>query len=491
MGITMDNERPYHSKRPHRKSRRGCTNCKRRKVKCDEARPQCKACTLRKEACGYPSRTSDALALVASPPPSRSSVASSVSDGDAAALIVDEPLYTPSGTDATDMKLLWFFTTKGYDAFSVEAGRQSAIDSILQVRIPQLAFANPFLMDCILGLASLQMQYLEQDVSNARAIAYRARAFAGYRKAIEEARPESFPALLACSLLLCALASQMFREPDTKPLYIIDWMVVWRGIGLIVSIIKPKALFESGMAILFARPPIDLDQSARFIPNNLLFMVTSIKEGDPDFNDIDTYYNTLKYLGSLYVELDFGFGPILDLRVVTWFTFLPMDFVELARQKRPRALAIIAHYLTFIRLCGKVWWLDGIAEKEIWNIYSFVGEEWESFLRVPILATTISDKTELGRLILGDSSWHPESRYEGIRDARTKALSWVDDQGRIVALGGEHLIRADTGERATWNINAKGKPTQGEAQATAVSDLDTVTSHSSPSPGLSPGFSKG
>ena len=46
--------RAFHSKRPHKKSRSGCIECKRRKVKCNEARPACRSCVLRKSTCRYP-----------------------------------------------------------------------------------------------------------------------------------------------------------------------------------------------------------------------------------------------------------------------------------------------------------------------------------------------------------------------------------------------------------------------------------------------------
>ena len=83
-------------------------------------------------------------------------------------------------------------------------------------------------------------------------------AFLQELDAIEAANPSDFPALIATSLLMIALSSQMFRDPDAKPLYVIDWMQVWRGIGLIVEIVSPRVLQETGMAVLFYRPPIDL-----------------------------------------------------------------------------------------------------------------------------------------------------------------------------------------------------------------------------------------
>ncbi|KAI1279470.1 hypothetical protein F5Y07DRAFT_43922 [Xylaria sp. FL0933] len=41
------------TRQPHRKSRNGCINCKRRKVKCDELRPQCARCFLFGQRCMY------------------------------------------------------------------------------------------------------------------------------------------------------------------------------------------------------------------------------------------------------------------------------------------------------------------------------------------------------------------------------------------------------------------------------------------------------
>ncbi len=322
------------------------------------------------------------------------------------------------------------------------------IDEILQVKIPQHAFSSPFLMHCVLGLSAQHLQHLNQDISPARALAYRAKAFEGYRRAVEEARPETFPALLACSLLLCGLASEVFRDADAKPLYIIDWMVVWRGIGLILSIIKPQILFTSGMAILFSRPPIDLNASAMSIPNNLLFMITSIRDGDADFPDVETYYATLKYLGSLYHDLETGYGPTLSLRIITWFTFLPHAFVELARQKRPRALVIIAHYLCFVKLCQDVWWLAGIADKEIRDISDFLGEDWHPLLRVPRGALHTEGMAKLGKLILDNHTWEPE---HGDRRSMAITHASVDDAGDDFEFDGSGLVRSGTGAPALWN----------------------------------------
>ncbi|KAK7722099.1 hypothetical protein SLS64_000035 [Diaporthe eres] len=490
-------ERPYHAKRPHRKSRLGCRNCKARKVKCDEAKPRCRNCSLRKDTCNYPApqnaapavqpSSSSGTAAAPSPAPvpvqpsSSASVAStsvrfaygsplsvrtaaspalpyqhyspdppsdsrrgsqddaSNSSGSTELIIVDEPPVKLAGTDEYDMKLLWFYSTETYASFAIEAGRIPFIDKILKSHIITFAFQSPFLMDCILGLSALHMQSLHMTVPASKAITYRARAFSGYRRAIERADPKDFPALLACSLLLCMLSSEAFREPDMKPLYIIDWMVLWRGIGLIMDIIPIDTLVSSGLEKLFSRPAFNLNQTALHIPNNLFFMITSIKEDDEDYPYVEAYYSTLKFLGGLYLELEVGFSPVLSMRIITWFTFLPKPFIELGRKRRPRALVILAHYLSFLKMVEGVWWMLGIGDRSIQDIIDHLGPEWQPLLSVPRAAMSIHDKVELAKLIRGNHAWEPAEVDQIMQHPNPdlRKFTMVNNQGQEVAYNKE------------------------------------------------------
>ncbi|KAG6360663.1 hypothetical protein INS49_011728 [Diaporthe citri] len=477
-------ERPYHAKRPHRKSRLGCRNCKARKVKCDEAKPSCGTCSLRKDTCNYPTpqnaapaaQPSSSSGIAAAPPPaplpvqpssSASAASTSVrfaygsplsvrtaaspalpyqhyspgppsdcrrgsqddasnSSGSTELIIVDEPPVKLAGTDEYDMKLLWFYSTETYASFSIEAGRIPFIDKILKSHIITFAFQSPFLMDCILGLSALHMQSLHMTVPVSKAITYRARAFSGYRRAIERADPKDFPALLACSLLLCMLSSEAFREPDMKPLYIIDWMVLWRGIGLIMDIIPIEILVSSGLEKLFSRPAFNLNQTALHIPNNLFFMITSIKEDDEDYPYVEAYYSTLKFLGGLYLELETGFSPVLSMRIITW-------------KRRPRALVILAHYLSFLKMVEGVWWMLGIGDRSIQDIIDHLGPEWQPLLSVPRAAMSIHDKVELAKLIRGNHAWEPAEVDQIMQHPNPdlRKFTMVNNQGQEVAYNKE------------------------------------------------------
>ncbi|KAF1811473.1 hypothetical protein P152DRAFT_57145 [Eremomyces bilateralis CBS 781.70] len=431
---TLPDEKPFYPKRPHRKSRTGCKACKSRKVKCDESRPTCRRCILRNTACVYHG-SSPSQQESTSWSSSAASSSPGISDHEILTTLTYEPLFMPSSErDAVDMKLLWFYTTTTYRyCFAIQDGRAKRIDDILKVKIPRHAFEFPFLMDCLLATSALQLQLLNQDIQPSRAVRYRVRALEGYRMAINKARPETFPALIACSLLITNLSSQMFREESTSELHIVDWMVVWRGISLMIDMVSPRRLWELGMAELFLRPSIDLNEAAFHIPSDLLSVISSIKMDDPEYSDIGTYYTTLKYLGSLYSALSEGLSPIVTLRILTWSTFIPEAFVELGRQRQPRALIILAHYLIFMKTIDDLWWVKGIGDREIGGILHYLGDAWSQQLAMPRLALSMDNRLDVARLLLNNENWESPTGYKRdyeSRDSPTQTFPLVDNQGK-------------------------------------------------------------
>lgn len=422
--------KPYHAKRPHRKSRKGCRACKARKVKCDEARPACRNCVLRKETCTYPVPPS-------SPPSSTSTSQISASRSvlpcqprSAYPALVAEPQFRPADTSLLDMKLLWLYSTLTYTSFSSPYGQPSRTRSILQFDIPRRAFETPFLLDIVLSVSACHMHALQPaDISPTRVVAYRARAFQGYRRAVELHRPEDYAGLLAGSLILTAVASQSFQEVDSKDLYILDWMVVWRGIGTVIGLMPHTAFHQTGMAELFYRPAVDLEAAADQVPPELNALLASIPADDEEFPFTEVYNTTLLYLGSLYDELRKGKGPILYLQIVTWFTSVPRGFIEAARARRPRALVILAHYLAFLKLLDPMWWLKGIADHEITGIVRCLGSKWAEALKVPCEAIAAGSSMERVRVLLGDPRWNVEGEYLGKR-------MWVDVDDEVITPSG-------------------------------------------------------
>ncbi|POR37811.1 Sterol uptake control protein 2 [Tolypocladium paradoxum] len=476
--------RPYHTKRPHRKSRRGCSNCKERKVKCDEVWPVCGTCRRRGDDCAFllrrgggrasasasasapassrasSSRDASPAALNASPPGSARGSASPTNayalvESRSAPPVVVQPTFRPGDINKTDMELLWFFTVNTCSSFSVEGGKRRPAEEVMRNVVVKHAFETPFLMHSLFALASLHRQVLQLDFDRCRALEHRDAAFTGYQWAVEHPTAPVYPALVAHSLLLTAITAQNFREPDSGELYIINWMLIWRGIGAIferthMSKDNLAAMASSGLQTLFHRPKMDLEDAAAHVPGNLQLMIDTIQHGEEDHVDRPTYYAALRYLASLYQNLrNGGFGALMKLRIITWFTFLPQRFVELVRDRRPRALIIIAHYAAFLKLLGEVWWLQGVGDRSLQDLCEYLDHPVRcNLLDVPKAALAANDDLEVARILVHDENWVPRVplayEWDEQQEYDTRGLTWVDNEGREVRLG-QGLVHPQSG----------------------------------------------
>ncbi|TWU75611.1 hypothetical protein ED733_006816 [Metarhizium rileyi] len=296
-----------------------------------------------------------------------------------------------------------------------------------------------------------------------RLIRYQDGVFEAYAVAIRTGDPKTYGALLANSLLLTALSSQNFRLPQAPSLYIIQWMAIWRGIGSIFKRIDRVSLRSTGLEKMFYRPAMDLTAAYDYIPWNLRALVSRIPLDDADYVSNEAYIQGLRYLATLYQNLhQGGFGPVMKLRIITWFTYLPSDFVQLVLNKNCRALVILAHYTVFLKLTTGAWWLIGVGARSLQDICMFLGPAWWDELNVPLTARDTDDPTELARLLLGDPTWEPHrsptNRWDAKEEQETRQLGLVDDQGRPVCYESEAgaIVLAKPshpGDEPIWNIS--------------------------------------
>ncbi|KAG6011168.1 hypothetical protein E4U43_008481 [Claviceps pusilla] len=484
-------KKPFYAKRPHKKSRTGCRNCKARKVKCDEERPACQTCLSRKEPCVYvlPIRSTFSQKQQSGPASnssrrsrssrsSRSSRTESYASSDAATsdqvhlapvVVVHEPVASLPGYDPVDMKIIWHFMNNTYSSFSTGSGRAQ---DIMRVHVMKHAFDVRFLLRSVLALSSLHARTCtgEEVCDVERHHFYLRESLQEYRLAIEAAEPRTFGALMVNSLLVTATSSESFRDPAGPDLYILQWLLVWRGIGVILDRIHRSALPRTGMTQLFHRPSMNLSEATAYIPEHLTRMVLSIAPQDADYSHKPTYMYGLKYLGSLYQHLrQGGFNPVMKLRIITWFTFLPATLVDLLREKRERALVILAHYAVFLKLTTGTWWLVGVGDRSLRDICTYLGQAWYTDIEVPLRAIRVQDRTELARLLLDDPSWGDEAhvpswsvalpqRQAPVQDQEqeTTQLGLVDDEGRPIRFShdtGTVVLAepSEPGEEPIWN----------------------------------------
>ncbi|KAG6193075.1 hypothetical protein E4U27_000940 [Claviceps purpurea] len=472
------------SRRSHPKSRMGCQNCKSRKVKCDEERPSCRLCLLRKEDCVYIAPSSKKLLRwqTSSVPTrrardlrrsrtSRTDSLYSYSDGtmsDQSSLVpvaaVREPVATLPGCDPIDMKIIWHFMTHTCSSFSSEGDSQK----VMRVHVMKHALDVRFLLRSVLALSCLHARTCtgEQLGDAARHRLYQTESLQEYRMAIEAAEPRTFGALMANSLLVTVMSSESFRDPAAPDLYILQWMLVWRGIGVIFGRNHRSSLSGTGLTQLFHRPSMNLDEGVKFVPHYLTFMIMTIRPHDADYPYVATYLYALMYLGSLYQHLEQdGLNSVMKLRIITWFTFLPSSMIGLFREKRERALVILAHYSVFLKIAVSNWWLAGVGHRSLRDICNHLSPGWSKELRIPLRALSVDDPFELTRLILDNPYWEPDYSSWSLfvspeeaeeREREMRQLGLVDDEGRRIQISPEAgtVVLAEPGvpgEEPVWN----------------------------------------
>ncbi|KAL3440011.1 gamma-glutamyltranspeptidase-domain-containing protein [Aspergillus insuetus] len=186
------------SRRSHTKSRRGCFQCKRRHVKCDEDIPRCTLCKKRGLECTYPPPTEGDGQFPSTPQGSSSANENSTHpDAD-----------WPVQTRLLEMKLFHHYVIDA--SFTL---RQDVLDpGHFQVAVPRLASSNPFLLDILLAFSALHLAFLEQGTSEAKwleiALKYQNRACSAFSKVLAGLSPESLGPAFICSIfiMLCAFA---------------------------------------------------------------------------------------------------------------------------------------------------------------------------------------------------------------------------------------------------------------------------------------------
>ncbi|KAG7085743.1 hypothetical protein E1B28_003286 [Marasmius oreades] len=137
--------------RSHTKSRMGCTHCKKRRVKCDEARPTCGSCERRKTECVYEYNKRE-NSDIKSDCDAQSSTVTLRPEG-TQQVMRKQPTPPPfSYLDMTSLKLFYHWTHFTSKTFSHTGFAQHAL--------PQIAFCNPGLMHAILALSALHLHQL-------------------------------------------------------------------------------------------------------------------------------------------------------------------------------------------------------------------------------------------------------------------------------------------------------------------------------------------
>ncbi|TVY69038.1 Sterol uptake control protein [Lachnellula suecica] len=372
-------------RKSHKKSRRGCRNCKLRRVKCDEARPECNKCTTFGVTCNYDSKTPDlqmSFGKTAIVVDSSNHLLTKKKKNDCflinpgilghGTLEIPATLPAPfSGPtfefNKHSLDLLYKFQFR--TILTLGTARTAPIYRDVSVRE---AFAHPYLMHIILTLTSIHDRYLSPTPSwkpSVNELYHWSKGVSLINKMLSSPwPPEARDSLWSGSSLLGAIAFSSVdasRPEEAWPLKPsescdLEWLRMSEGkqaIWKIADPLRPDSAFHA-LATELLRDGMYTE--AIFDIQDLPFAFFSLYGLDENTTDGNNpYYSTIRSLSPL-LHMECNHTTIA--KYLGLMGHLTKELKDLLKEKDPRALLLLAFW--FGKLSHGVWWVARRASLE-------------------------------------------------------------------------------------------------------------------------------
>ncbi|GAB7366758.1 hypothetical protein MBLNU230_g0712t1 [Neophaeotheca triangularis] len=330
-----------------KKSRRGCTHCKRRRVKCDEQAP-CSNCTRRGEQCS----------LATFSPASEAEAATAFNEG--------------SVDWMQDLSLMNHFTAK--TCLTIFAGRQDILE-LWKTYIPQTATSHPSLMHAILTLAALHQAYLHptpRERNHYLAIydKHHTIAIAAFRSRLANFHPDASEHLFAMSTIIsvCAMAGLPIRCTSADPPVqmtmenVAEIFLLTRGVREVIGIARDWVI-QGPLSIMFyghSRPD-DVEVTLSDEVETRFTILRDLVHDECSTDDASQIcLETLTKLRDIFANIQY-FGPKTQFGsgvYMSFMTSIPTDFTRLLQNHHVAALVILYYYASVT--CAAVYtWFAG------------------------------------------------------------------------------------------------------------------------------------
>ncbi|XEV01156.1 hypothetical protein FSHL1_006443 [Fusarium sambucinum] len=392
------------TRRAHTKTRSGCTQCKQKHVKCDEARPSCGACTRWKVPCVFKvnpnhsrAKASTKVAIsspIEVPNLSHSTVETrspSTSQHDTPTTAITptaQPEPQRENMTMWEFELLHHYITKVIESFIVPPFMQKFLseEAVTQATQHDFLFHITIMTSClhlaltksprftrahhdfILGGCSDAMAQFRKEAENIDESNWRA------------VRPFAF--LMAIYTLSLPLLVDAPKSPEAILDEIIRVLNLLRGVKDFISLTEKlnvedeesKANYEAlrNTSLSNSEEELSIDR----IVANLVDQVRASED------DIHTRYENLKAIDGLRRASDLSF--ILSLRPIIWPCTVEPGFCALLEQRNSTAMVILAHYAVVLYQCKSLWWCADLGSQVITAVRALLPEDTLSAIAYPL-----------------------------------------------------------------------------------------------------------
>ncbi|KAF2240039.1 hypothetical protein EV356DRAFT_8653 [Viridothelium virens] len=363
------------SKRTHTKSRLGCGQCKKKRIKCDERPPSCGPCTKRSLVCDY----------------AEWSLSSQKVLKDAKLDVVSKPIFSvpeeapctqTTRLDVEQLMLMHHYTLK--TSLTVCRVLNRGVQQIWQTKMPLLAQKYPFLMHGMLAISALHAAS-EGEFDEGNALRYYNDALYSFRTSYRVVRPEDSEAILGFCILIFLISiginskSEVTLSDPIKgflaPLEVLR--MTMRFFRSFRSQIDETTLKE----IVPERNPVTspLCEGTAAALRNLEKCNRAMVTSEAERKICQEAINQLSYYFSIVSPRprDWNF-------LIRWLILIPESFHVLLQQNNPMALIVLAHWCVPIHHAPRRWFMNDWPERMIRSIANRLGSVWDISMQWPL-----------------------------------------------------------------------------------------------------------
>ncbi|KAF2489915.1 hypothetical protein BU16DRAFT_471712 [Lophium mytilinum] len=401
------------TKRPYKKSISGCRTCKRRRVKCNEARPQCGQCSKHGVVCDFantPSSATSASSRSSSTSPSFTHYQSSLL-GPLSQPTAIHPLYDDTmSSRMMELRLMHHSTAVAWSMGLKQAARWK----VWSEYVPMLAFqggpSNP-LLDLILANSALHLHILNPTDPSFKLVSSKkfAQGLEKMKALLSQVNEENSPAAFAASALI-SLHVLVYRQEKLSGIQFqpaSDFFRAVHGTRSITAHSRSWIQNSDFKALLLDEPSL-LNDPAAFSgwvmteDSPFAELLFGLDDEPLGCKKVAMYKTVIRYLSWAFTSYLSGEDTHFFRRKVLGFPVIaPSQFVDLLEAHDPRTLAITAHFFGLSTFLNDIWWFQGVADREIPGLFSLMPPEWAWAMSWPLQQINKTPKT-LQHQIAGD-----------------------------------------------------------------------------------------
>ncbi|KAF7928812.1 uncharacterized protein EAE97_009654 [Botrytis byssoidea] len=366
----------YRPRKSHTKSRNGCNNCRKRRIKCDEAKPSCGQCSdrlLGAVQCEYlvlqkpvmrgqlPSEQQISTGQICRPSV-RDQIISYLEKSEVPCSHFRDPIYKPG--DASE--LLDHFT----EVTTPWVGSQS-FQHIIQQHGLSISLKAPYLMHAILAFSASHLHYLhpkEKKYGIAFTLHY-SKSLSSYSSELRTSlNAKNADAIIASSYLhtmLTFINIQPDSNIDTDGSGRLTWLRAMRGVSILWDTSDMNCHLQDSILLDMKHDPKFLNEGPcnHDKPDDVnpwalgaSRALHRLFEGEQDSKVFkDSYEGPLRHLCQL---IRLGTGQDTICTFMSFVGELPDSFVQLLDQKDPRALLILCYWSALLSQIDYWWVID-------------------------------------------------------------------------------------------------------------------------------------